>query len=102
MVVAAAVEDGAVARVVVLAGRRRIGVRLTATVLTATSFQASSTVIVYSKSGLTLGTQITCCNYRGECARKPDEKNCMNPTPQEVIKILDVSARCSCAADLWR
>ena len=102
MVVAAAVEDGAVARVVVLAGRRRIGVRLTATVMTATSVQASSTVIVYSKSGPTLGTQITCCNYRGECARKPDEKNCMNPTPQEVIKILDVSARCSCAADLWR
>lgn len=37
MVIATAVEDGAVARVVVLAGRRRIGVRLTATVLTATS-----------------------------------------------------------------
>jgi hypothetical protein len=37
MVIATAVEDGAVARVVVLAGRRRIGIRLTATVLTATS-----------------------------------------------------------------
>jgi hypothetical protein len=48
-VVAAAVEEGALACVVVLAGHRRIGVRLTSTVLTATSVQARSTVIAYSK-----------------------------------------------------
>ena len=30
------------------------------------------------------------CNIRGKCKRKPNGKNCMNPTPEEAIKIVEV------------
>ncbi len=32
------------------------------------------------------------CNFWGECKRKPDGKNCMDPTPtpEEAIKIVEV------------
>jgi hypothetical protein len=38
----------------------------------------------------TLATGIMFCNFRGECKRKPDGKNCMDPTPEEAIKIVKV------------
>jgi hypothetical protein len=37
-----------------------------------------------------LATGIMFCNFRGECKRTPDGKNCMNPTPEEAIKIVEV------------
>jgi hypothetical protein len=38
----------------------------------------------------TVETDIMLCNFRGECKRTPDGKNCMDPTPVEAIKIVDV------------
>ena len=29
------------------------------------------------------------CNFRGKCKRKPDGKNCMDPTPDEAIEIVE-------------
>ena len=37
----------------------------------------------------TLATDIMFCNIRGECKRMPDGKNCINPTPEEAIKIVE-------------
>ena len=37
----------------------------------------------------TLGTGIMFCNFRGKCKRKPDGKNCMDPTPDEAIEIVE-------------
>jgi hypothetical protein len=30
------------------------------------------------------------CNFWGKCKRKPDGKNCMDPTPEEATKIVEV------------
>ena len=30
------------------------------------------------------------CNIQGKCKCKPNGKNCMNPTPEEAIKIVEV------------
>ncbi len=38
----------------------------------------------------TLGTDIMFCNFRGECKGTPDGKNCMDPKPEEAIKIVDI------------
>ena len=38
----------------------------------------------------TLGTDVMFCNFRGECKRRPDGKNCMDATPEEAIKIVDI------------
>jgi hypothetical protein len=38
----------------------------------------------------TLRTDIMFCNFRGECQRTLDEMNCMDPTPEEAIKIVEV------------
>ena len=37
----------------------------------------------------TLATGIMFCNFRGKCKRKPDGKNCMDPTPDEAIEIVE-------------
>ena len=38
----------------------------------------------------TIGSVIMFCYFRGECKRNPDGKNCMNPTPEEAIKVVEV------------
>jgi hypothetical protein len=38
----------------------------------------------------TLATGIMFCNFRGKCKRTSDGKNCMHPTPEEDIKIVEV------------
>jgi hypothetical protein len=38
----------------------------------------------------TLATGIMFCNFWGECKRTPNGKNCMDPTPEEAIKIVEV------------
>jgi hypothetical protein len=50
----------------------------------------------------TLATGIMFCNFRGECKRKPDGKNCMEPTPEEAIKIVEVIIAFARLADALR
>jgi hypothetical protein len=50
----------------------------------------------------TLATGIMFCNFRGECKRKPDGKNCMDPTPEEAIKIVEVIIAFARLADALR
>jgi hypothetical protein len=50
----------------------------------------------------TLATGIMFCNIRGECKRTPDGKNCMNPTPEEAIKIVEVITTFARLADALR
>jgi hypothetical protein len=50
----------------------------------------------------TLATGIMFCNFRGECKRTPDGKNCMNPTPKEAIKIVEVIIAFARLADALR
>ena len=50
----------------------------------------------------TIGSVIMFCNFRGECKRKPDGKNCMNPTPEEAIKIVEVIIAFARLADALR
>jgi hypothetical protein len=49
-----------------------------------------------------LATGIMFCNFRGECKRTPDGKNCMNPTPEEAIKIVEVINAFARLADTLR
>jgi hypothetical protein len=42
------------------------------------------------------------CNFRGECKHKPDGKNCMDPTPEEAIKIVEVIISFARLADALR
>jgi hypothetical protein len=49
-----------------------------------------------------LATGIMFCNFRGECKRTPDGKNCMNPTPKEAIKIVEVIIAFARLADALR
>jgi hypothetical protein len=50
----------------------------------------------------TLATGIMFCNFWGKCKRKPDGKNCMNPTPEEAIKIVEVIIAFARLADALR
>jgi hypothetical protein len=50
----------------------------------------------------TLATGIMFCDFRGECKRKPDGKNCMDPTPEEAIKIVEVIIAFARLADALR
>ncbi len=50
----------------------------------------------------TLRTDIMFCNFRGECKRTPDEKNCKDPTPEEAIEIVDVVITFARLADALR
>ena len=50
----------------------------------------------------TLATGIKFCNFRGECKRKPDGKNCMDPTPEEAIEIVEVIIAFARLADALR
>jgi hypothetical protein len=50
----------------------------------------------------TLATGIMFCNFWGECKRKPDGKNCMDPTPEESIKIVKVIIAFARLADALR
>ena len=49
-----------------------------------------------------LATGIMFCNFRGECTRKPDGKNCMDPTPEEAIEIVEVIIAFARLADALR
>ena len=49
-----------------------------------------------------LETGIMFCNFRGKCKRTPDGKNCMNPTPEEAIKIVEVIIAFARLADALR
>jgi hypothetical protein len=49
-----------------------------------------------------LATGIMFCNFRGECKRKPDGKNCMDPTPEEAIEIVEVIIAFARLADALR
>ena len=49
-----------------------------------------------------LATSIMFCNFRGECKRTPDGKNCMDPTPEEAIKIVEVIIAFARLADALR
>jgi hypothetical protein len=50
----------------------------------------------------TLATGIMFCNFRGECKCKPNGKNCMNPTHEEAIKIVEVIIAFARLADTLR
>ena len=50
----------------------------------------------------TLATDIVFSNFWGECKRKPDGKNCMDPTPEEAIKIAEVIIAFARFADALR
>ena len=50
----------------------------------------------------TLSPGIMFCNFRGECKRTPDGKNCMDPTPEEAIKIVEVIIAFARLADALR
>ncbi len=64
------------------------------------SAQFYDRVLVYIAK--TLGTDIMFCNFRGKCKRKPDGKNCMDPTPEEAIEIVDVIIALARLADALR
>jgi hypothetical protein len=49
-----------------------------------------------------LTTGIMFCNFRGECKRTPDGKNCMDSTPEEAIKIVEVIIAFARLADALR
>jgi hypothetical protein len=49
-----------------------------------------------------LATGIMFCNFRGKCKRKPDGKNCMDPTPEEAIEIVEVIIAFARLADALR
>jgi hypothetical protein len=49
-----------------------------------------------------LETGIMFCNFRGECKRTPDGKNCMSPTPEEAIEIVKVIIAFARLADALR
>ncbi len=57
---------------------------------------------VLVKIAQTLETDIMFCNIRGECKRTPDGKNCMAPTPEEAIEILEVITTFAILADALR
>ena len=50
----------------------------------------------------TLGTVIMFCNFRGECKRTPNGQNCMDPTPEEAIDIVEVIITFARLADAMR
>jgi hypothetical protein len=50
----------------------------------------------------TLATGIMFCNFRGEYKHTPDGKNCMNPTPEEAIDIVEVIIAFARLADVLR
>ena len=49
-----------------------------------------------------LETGIIFCNFRGECKRTPDGKNCMDPTPEEAKQIVKVIIAFARLADALR
>jgi hypothetical protein len=57
---------------------------------------------ILDRTAQTLATGIMFCNFRGECKRKPDGKNCMDPTPEEAIKIVAVIIAFARLADALR
>jgi hypothetical protein len=48
------------------------------------------------------GPVILFCNFRGECKRTPDGKNCMDPTPEEAKQIVEVIIAFARLADALR
>jgi hypothetical protein len=50
----------------------------------------------------TIGSVIMFCNFLGECKCTPDGKNCMDPTPEEAIKIVEVIIAFARLADALR
>jgi len=64
------------------------------------SAQFSDQILV--RIAQTLATGIMFCNFWGKCKRKPDGKNCMDPTPEEAIKIVEVIIAFARLADAQR
>ena len=42
------------------------------------------------------------CNFWGKCKRKPDGKNCMDPTPEEAIEIVEIIITFARLVDMLR
>ena len=57
---------------------------------------------VLVKIAQTFEPDIMFCNIRGECKGTPDGKNCMAPTPEEAIEILEVIITFAILADALR
>ena len=53
------------------------------------SAQFSNRILIRIAQMLATGI-IMFCNFWGKCKCKPDGKNCMDPTPEEAIKIVEV------------
>jgi len=64
------------------------------------SAQFSDQILV--RIAQTLATGIMFCNFWGKCKCKPDGNNCMDPTPEEAIKIVEVIIAFARLADALR
>jgi hypothetical protein len=64
------------------------------------SAQFSNQILVRIAQALETGVMF--CNFRGECKRTPDGKNCMDPTPEEAIEIVEVIIAFARLADVLR
>ena len=57
---------------------------------------------ILNRIAQTLVTGNMFCNFRGECKRKPDGKNCMDPTPEEAIEIVEIIITFARLVDMLR